>query len=97
MVSMERGTISLTNLELTVLYEMALAQGCDKQDLVDKLQPVPGAIDQSQEHIVQISEEEAEIMLDCMPMPSPENDPNLVSSRIKIQQFLAHCRFPEET
>ena len=100
---MQRGIISLTNLELSALYNLALSQGCKDKDLVAKLAPVeesnhPPSGDQNtpQEYNVLISEDEAEIMLDCMPMPSDENDPNLVSARIKIQQFIAKSRFGEE-
>lgn len=93
---MERGTVFLTNVELTFLSSIAVSQGCQKQDLIAKLQPVAGIVDQTQEHTVQISEDEAEILLDCMPIPSPESDPSLLTSRNKLQQFLAACRFPEE-
>ena len=94
---MERGTVSLNNVELTVLHDLAVSQGCKKQDLVDKLSPLNDVADQMQEHTVLMSEEEAEIILDCMPMPSPELDTNLVAARIKIQQFLAKSRFGDQS
>lgn len=94
--SMERGTISLNNLELAALQGLAIAQGCKKQDLINKLQPVPDVADPTQEHTVQISEDDAEIMLDCLPVPSESVDPNISSSRIKIQQFITKCRFGDE-
>lgn len=89
---MERGVISLTNLELVALYHMAIAQHCTKQDLMDKLQPVKG-VDDTDSNVVQISEDDAEILLDCMPIPDEKSDPNIVSSRIKIQEFVSKCRF----
>ncbi len=92
---MERGIISLNNFELTALQSLAIAQGCKKEDLVAKLQPVSGATDQLQEHTVQISEDEAEIMLDCMPMPNGDISTGLSTARIKIQQFIARSRFGE--
>lgn len=94
---MERGIISLTNQELASLQSLAVQQGCEKQDLLDKLTPVAGVTDSNQEHTVQISEDEAEMLLDCMPVPSDGIDPNIISSRMKIQQFIARCRFPELT
>lgn len=93
---MERGTVSLNNLELAALQKLALDQGCEKQDLLNKLQPVADVTDPMQEHTVQISEDEAEIMLDCLPVPSEKVDPNIASSRIKIQQFITKCRFGQE-
>ncbi len=93
---MERGIVSLNNFELEALHSMAIQQGCQKEDLIVKLQPVVGVSDQLQEHAVQISEDEAEIMLDCMPMPTGDTDPNLSAARIKIQQFIAQCRFGDE-
>lgn len=93
---MERGIVSLNNLELEALHSLAVSQGCQKEDLLAKLQPVSGVTDQLQEHVVQISEDEAEIVLDCMPLPSPDSNPNVTSARIKIQQFIANCRFGEE-
>ena len=94
---MERGTVALTNIELGVLHDLAIAQGCKKQDLIDKLSPVANVQDQAEEHSVLMSEEEAEIILDCMPMPSPELDSNLISARIKVQQFLAKSRFGDQS
>ncbi len=93
---MERGVVSLNNFELSALHKLAVEQGCEKEDLIAKLQPVAGVSDQLQEHMVQISEDDAEIMLDCIPMPNGETDPNLTTARIKIQQFIAQCRFGDE-
>ncbi|GIK83620.1 MAG: hypothetical protein BroJett025_02420 [Patescibacteria group bacterium] len=93
---MERGTVSLTNSELTALYNLAISQGCQKDDLVSKLKPDASNTDQNQVYTVQISEDDAEVMLDCLPIPSEEVDPNLTSSRIKIQQFISRCRFGSE-
>lgn len=86
---MERGIVLLNNYELEALRSMALQQGCQREDLVVKLQPVAGVADQMLEHSVQISEDEAEIMLDCMPVQTADTNPSLTTARIKIQQFIA--------
>lgn len=89
---MERGTVSLSNLELTALNSLAVAYGCQKQDLLAKLQPVKGANNDTDTHNVLLSEDDAEIMLDCMSSPAEETDQHIVSSRIKIQKFITRCR-----
>jgi hypothetical protein len=94
-VHMERGTVALSNLELQVLHDFAVAQGCQQTDLLNKLTPVANISDPNQEHTVLISENDAEIILDCMPVPNDQTDSVITSARIKIQQFLAKCRFPE--
>jgi len=93
---MERGTVSLNNNELAALHDLAIKQGCNKKDLINKLLPVIGEVDPNKSHTVQISEDDAEIILDCLPVPSDDVDPNLSSSRIKIQEFISRCRFGTE-
>lgn len=96
---MERGIVLFNNAELTFLHNLAVVQGCKKHELIDRLKPVCGAdgkIDLNQECTIQISEDEAEIMLDCMPIPNEKADPNLTSSRFKIQQFISKCRFGDQ-
>ncbi len=44
---------------------------------------------------VLVSEEEVEIILDNLPISSIDDSPELLSSRLKSQQFLAKIRFPE--
>ncbi len=95
---MQRGIVSFTNLELKILHELAISQDCQNTDLLDKLSPVSSpesSNDQLQTYDVLISEDEAEIILDCMPMPAKDDDQNLINARIKTQQFLAKSRFPE--
>jgi hypothetical protein len=92
---MERGTIALNNLELSALTVLAVEQGCDKQALLQKLQPVADQ-EASVEHTVLLSEDDAEILLDCMPIPGSETDPSVGTARIKVQQFLARSRFGEQ-
>ena len=95
---MQRGIVSFTNPELKLLHELATTQGCKKKDLLAKLTPVEEKNPTSNKtYDVLVSEDEAEIILDCMPMPSKDDDPNLVNSRIKVQQFLAKTRFPESS
>lgn len=94
---MERGTIALTNLESNAVRKNMVAQGCAKDNLYIKLEPEENQSDQFEEFVVQISEDEAEKMLDCMPIPTQDTDPNLTSARVKIQKFLAKCRFGDST
>lgn len=91
---MERGIILLTNLELATLYNMAVSENCQMPGLINKLHPVEGT-NQAQEHSVLMSEDEAEVLLDCMPMPSEHADPNLVSARTKLSNFIAQSRFAD--
>lgn len=93
---MERGTVSLTNAELSSLYNFAVAEGCEKEDLLTKLAPVPDSGYPNQEHAVLISEEDAEVLLDCMPAPSEITDEVLAGARNKVQQFLSQVRFAKE-
>lgn len=94
---MERGTIAFTNAELNTLHQLAISQGCQKVDLMQKLQPVAEVAvdDDSAEHTVLLSEDDAEVLLDCMPVPNQEDPELLKRSRIKVQQFLASQRFGE--
>ncbi len=98
---MQRGVVIFTNSELKILHELAISQGCQKEDLIAKISPIgvegSDKAGPDQNHNVLISEDEAEVMLDCMPMPDKDDDPNLVNARIKIQQFLAKSRFPESS
>lgn len=95
---MQRGIVTFTNNELKLLHNLAISEGCTKGDLLDKISPVTSSASSSEQlegYDVLISEDEAEIILDFMPMPNKDDDPNLVSARIKIQQFVAKSRFPE--
>lgn len=90
---MERGTIVLSNNQAIALRKGLLNQGFANESLLRKLEPVINPADLDADFIVEISEEDAETMLDSMPIPNQDTDPNLISSRIKIQNFLAKCRF----
>lgn len=95
---MQRGIVTFTNTELKLLHNLAISQGCENSDLLDKLSPVNSSEISSEGtdgYDVLVSEDEAEIILDCMPMPNKDDDPNLVNARIKIQKFIAKSRFPE--
>lgn len=95
---MQRGIVTFTNQELKLLHNLAISQGCQKSDLLDKISPVISSEtlgEQPEGYDVLISEDEAEIILDCMPMPNKDDDLNLVNARVKIQQFIAKSRFPE--
>ncbi|MBU0974501.1 hypothetical protein KKD03_02260 [Patescibacteria group bacterium] len=97
---MQRGIVSFTNLELKVLHDLVSSQGCQNRALLDKISPVVSTVasnDPLKEYDVLVSENEAEIILDCMPMLNKDDDPDLVNARIKIQQFLAKSRFPESS
>lgn len=101
---MKRGVIFLTNLELIALHSMVVEQNCVKQDLMQKLSPLGlGSIDTNpdintdnvednklQLVQIQITEDDAETLLDCMPIFNEESNLNLISARAKIQQFLFH-------
>ena len=95
---MERGVIKLNNLELTALHNLATQYANRNQGLLAKLAPVADFVvtDQLHEHSVQVSEEDAEILLDCMPIPGSETDPSVGTARLKVQQFLARSRFGEQ-
>ncbi|MCB9813707.1 MAG: hypothetical protein H6772_04865 [Pseudomonadales bacterium] len=92
---MQRGVIRLSNQELIILSNFLISKDCQEENLLFKLKPVENLIDQTQELDVLISENEAEIVLDCMPIPSKQDDPNLISARTKLQQFIAKLRFDE--
>ena len=94
---MKRGTVSLNNIELGVLHGLAVLNGCNQQALLNKLTPVENVTDQMQEHTVLVSEDEVEILLDCMPIQSHDLDQALVSARVKLQQFLAKSRFDAQS
>lgn len=97
---MQRGIVSFTNTELKLLHDLAISHDCKNDDLLVKISPVSFTVssgDQLQNYDVLISEDEAEFILDCMPMSDKDDDLNLVNARIKIQQFLAKSRFPESS
>lgn len=95
---MERGIVSLYNAELLALQQVAVSQGCLNQELLQKLNPVLGLPkdDVTQLHSVLLSEEDAEVLLDCMPVPTQDDPELLKQARLKIQNFLAAQRFGEQ-
>lgn len=101
---MQRGIINFTNNELNYLYNLLNKNKLIPQDLITKLSPVVNNEILNQERANQdleklinvlISEEEAEIILDNLPISSGDDSPELLSSRLKSQQFLSKIRFPE--
>ncbi|NCO12267.1 MAG: hypothetical protein COZ34_00105 [Candidatus Pacebacteria bacterium CG_4_10_14_3_um_filter_34_15] len=100
---MQRGIVTFTNIELKLLHDLAISHDCKNDDLLDKLSPVASSdaslvpSNDQQTYDVLISADEAEVILDCMPMPDKDDDPDLVTARIKVQQFLAKSRFPESS
>ena len=95
--TMQRGVIGFTNSELRVLYNVVVLQGCERKELLNKISPVNELENSTEAHNILISEDEAEIMLDCMPIPDENENSNLANAKIKIQQFLAKSRFPESS
>ena len=91
---MKRGIVKLNNQELVALNHLLNIQDDAKPSLLQKLQPVTD-VSNEKEHKVQISEEDAELLLDCMPIPGKETDLSIKTARMKIQQFLAYSRFGE--
>ncbi len=95
---MERGVIKFNNLELTALHNLATQYASTNQALLAKLAPIADLVvtDQLHEHVVEISEDEAEVLLDSMPIPTTDSPAEITSARLKIQQFLARSRFGEQ-
>jgi hypothetical protein len=92
---MERGTILLTSLEMSAVAELLTQYHPEKQALITKIAPVVSD-SQNSAHTITISEEEAEVILDSMPIPGKESNNNLNQARKKLQQFLANLRFSEK-
>lgn len=86
---MQRGIVSLSNPELSILHALVVSQNCDKKEMLDKFSPVEGNLSNFQLVDVFVNEAEAEMLLDCMAPPGKDDEPNLVSVRLKLQQFLA--------
>lgn len=96
---MQRGIVGFTNQELKILHDLAISSGCQKEDLVAKIVPsgnLQNSIFSSLNNVL-LSEDEAEILLDLMPIPNESNNSTIGDVRIKIQQFLAKSRFPQSS
>jgi hypothetical protein len=89
---MQRGVIIFTNLELEYLHDLLISGGDvftnENKELIARLAPVKEITDDNQLFDVSINENEAELILDLMPIPNKDDDQNLVNTRIKLQSFL---------
>ena len=91
---MKRGIVILTNLELTALSNLATEINCKKQDLLQKIQPVVDK-EPTVTHTIQMSVEDAETLLDYLPLPGSTTNSFLESARTKLQQFVASSRITD--
>ena len=97
---MQRGVIKLSNSELRELYNLVNSSECfldntnthesvnEKTAFLIKISPVKENENKDQVYDIFINENEAEAMLDLMPIPDKDDSQNLLSARIKIQEFL---------
>jgi hypothetical protein len=97
---MQRGMIPLTKDEIVYADQLARSSDRNVQNLVVRLgaavQEAQSLTDANQQLEVEISEDEAEVLLDSLPMPDPANEhPVIRNLRGKLSQFLAKFRFEE--
>lgn len=88
---MKRGVIIFTNKELGAISQSLSIQNCADEILLGRLKPESD--DETQEVTIELSENDAETVLDCLPIPSTDTSIALTSSRIKLQNFITKCRF----
>lgn len=89
---MKRGVIKLTNLESSALREALISQGFTNNDILFKLEPVEN-LDPKQDFLLEISEEDAESILDNLSISNKQVDQNFSKARSKVQDFLAKSRY----
>jgi hypothetical protein len=82
---MNRGSISLTDSELKYLHQLLADSGADEL-LVNKFAPT------GQDANLVISEEDVELILDVLPIPSQEQPETIRRIRQKMSVFLSSLR-----
>lgn len=80
---MKRGTIKFTPTELSTLFQ-ALSTQLKSKPLLNKLSPTQSTLDQT----IQLSSEEAELILDNLPIPTEIEDQELLQAHKKIRDFV---------
>lgn len=86
---MRRGLLTLTPAEQELLH-YCLTETTKLPFVAEKIAEAEATTAN-----LQLSEEDAETILDIFPIPKPEENPVLRSLRKKLQLFLAQLRFPE--
>ncbi len=93
---MNRGVILLTTLEMSQASAFLKTSTVPiSETLLNKL--TPSSTDPQQTDKILISEEDAEVLLDCLAAPSASEPAELKSLRLKLQQFIGKIRFPDST
>lgn len=87
---MKRGITQLTGKQMKIALDSVKTNSYADKILLDRL--TPQKIDDTSVTI-QLDEEQAEVILDSLPTPDQNEDPNLTSLRKVIQQFIAKLRF----
>jgi len=87
---MKRGILNLNKQQADALYTILLGnQENISQSLLNKFLVEPN---DDENFIVELSEEDVDIILDIMPIPSKDDVEILISTRSKISQFLLKLR-----
>ena len=90
---MERGVIQLTVAERQ--HALQALQAVEGDEVIGLLKE--RLTNGSDQENIQLREEDAEIILDNLPMPQAGEAADITSLRKKVQQFIAKIRFPEAT
>lgn len=93
---MNRGIIQFTSEEQAYLVSILKSTG-NANELIQKLLlPSPEKLPEklNEESDLEISEEDAELILDSLPVPQLNQDENIASCREKLNNFLATFRKP---
>lgn len=89
---MLRGVLSLTPAQSKALLSELHGQIKGDQLLLDRIALLANSTAESGQ--LQLSEDEAELLLDLLPAPQTIDDPNLATARQVLQQFLTHLKWP---
>jgi hypothetical protein len=90
---MQRGIIQLNNTRMQLLLQILKQNQSVDQLLMNKLSS--NHHDQPQVTL-ELSEDEAETLIDSLEMPRPSDDQQLVTLRRSLQEFLTKLRFPAD-
>lgn len=88
---MKRGVITFTNKELYEISQSLSFQNCADDVILGRFKPESD--DESKEVTIEVSENDAETVLDFLPIPATNTSIALTSSRTKLQNFITKCRF----